>query len=149
MLQCKTSEAPTTPGAGTLDLEGAATARTGVFSALKLGTQHRKPPSFHSPKLLIQSSTRTQRGSPSSSLQGLQDFTGPYTQAVLRPTIPQRSPSPAVYPTLTQGTQSRAEIALSQPVQAQGWCVPNIDPCPLPACFSSPRRCKGDDASPA
>lgn len=137
---------PTSPGAGTLDLKGAATARTGaVLSPSRhlswVPSRESLPPREHSLKLLIQSWTRTRRGSPRSSLQGLQDFIGPYTHTHRASSIPQRFPSPAGRPTLPQGAQGRVETALSQPVRPQGVCVPNgSDPCPLPACFTSPRR---------
>lgn len=129
MVQDRTSEATCHQKQGPWISREQQQQELGLFSALpgttfeifKLGTN------LPCLKLLIQSYTRTQSRSPRSSLQGLQDFTGP---AVLHP---QDVPPPAVCPTLPQGAQGRAEIALSQLVQAQGLCVPTSNPCPLPA----------------
>lgn len=107
----------------------------GLFSACKLrtSTESSQPSQL---KLLIPIYTRTQKGTPDHHSRGSSTLLDRLSS------IPQRFPAWAGYPTLPQGALGQAEIALSQPVQAQSLCVPSVNPCPLPACFSFPRRCR-------
>lgn len=75
---------PTPAGAGSLDPKGAAAARTGAVLSMSAAHPAPKPLNLHSRKMLIQSYTRTQKGTPDHPFGGCRTLLE-HTQLVLHP----------------------------------------------------------------